>query len=80
MHIKNTASYSALQGIQRGMQRLNIAANEIARANTSNQNADVADISKALVEVKQAGTDIQASQFTIKVEDQMLGSLLDMRV
>ena len=80
MIIQNSTFASALTGIQRGMNRLNQAANDIARAGTTNQEADVIDITKGLVEAKQAEMDVKASAFTIKVADAVVGSLLDIRV
>ncbi len=80
MIVQNSTYSSALSGVQRGMNRLNQAANDIARSGTTDQKADVIDVTKGLVEAKQAENDVEASLFTIKVADTMVGSLLDIRI
>ena len=79
MKIQSTTHYHALNGINRGMQRLEHAAGTIASAGTT-QEANVIDITEALIEARLARRDVSASAFAIKVEDEMVGSLLSIRV
>ncbi len=80
MIVQNSTYSSALTGVQRGTNRLDQAANDIARSGTTDQEADVVDVAKGLVEATQAKNDVEASLFTIKVADAMVGSLLDIHV
>lgn len=68
---------SAVYGIERGLQRMRESANGIARAGTTDKSADAADIAGDMVEIKQAGLDIQANLKVLKTEDEILGNLFD---
>ena len=65
---------SAVYGVERGLQRMVGAANEIAGVNSS---AKPAELAKNLVESKQAALDIKANLTLIKTEDEILGNLFD---
>ena len=72
-----TLSQSALTGIQRGLQQATNAASNIA---TANRDLDVGDLATNLVDLKLAKQQVDASAMSLKVEDQLRGSLLDIRV
>ena len=70
-------SHSALTGIQRGLQQTTSAASDIA---TANGDFEPADFAKSMVDMKLAQRQIEASARALQVEDQLRGSLLDIRV
>ena len=72
-----TLSQSALTGIQRGLQQVTNAASNIA---TPNRVIEPADLATSLVDLKLGQLQVEASAKTLKVEDQLKGSLLDIRV
>jgi len=75
----NSILNSSLQGVLRGMERMDKAVNEIARAGTDG-NIDIADHSRDLVDLKIQEQGIKANLSVIKVADDILGTLLDERV
>jgi hypothetical protein len=68
---------STVYGIERGLQRMRETANDVARAGTSNKQADVGDIAKSMVELKVEKQDIKANLTVLKTEDEILGKLFD---
>ena len=72
-----TLSQSALTGIQRGLQQATDAASNIA---TADRSLDVGDLATNLVDLKLAKQQVEASAKALKVDDQLRGSLLDIRV
>jgi hypothetical protein len=72
-----TLSQSGLTGIQRGLQQVTNAASNIA---TADRNINVTDLATSIVELKQGQQQVEASTMALKVEDQLRGSLLDIRV
>jgi hypothetical protein len=69
---------SSLQGVLRGMERMDNTANEIARAGKGG-NMDLNSFTTNLVDLKTQEQDIKANMKMIKVADGVLGSLLDER-
>jgi hypothetical protein len=72
------ASGHALNGIQRGMQGLQRTADEIASADRMNGEA-VRSVAEPLVEQIQHATQVEASVKVLQTENDMLGSLLDVK-
>ena len=72
------ASGHALNGIQRGMEGLQRSAVEIASADRMN-GEDVRSVAEPLVEQIQHATQVEASVKVLKTENDMLGSLLDVK-
>lgn len=70
-------SNSALTGIQRGLQQTTNAASNIA---TANRDIAPADLAKNMMDLKLGQRQVEASAMTLKVDDQLRGSLLDIRV
>jgi flagellar hook protein FlgE len=70
-------SQSALTGIQRGLQQVTDAASEIA---TADRTIDVGDLASSLVDLKMGQQQVEASAKVVKVDDQLRGTLLDIKV
>ena len=70
-------SQSGLMGIQRGLQQVTDAASNIA---TSVGDINAADLASNIVELKLGEQQVEASAMAIKVEDQVRGTLLDIKV
>ncbi|MHB8472476.1 MAG: hydrolase [Gammaproteobacteria bacterium] len=70
---------NALLGIQRGLTGAGRAVAKIASAAQFN-NDNPADLSKAMVELKQAKVQVQASARVMRTADEILGTLLDEKV
>lgn len=71
---------SALQGIQRGLQGIRRNAGEIASARQMRgSTSDTVDLTRALVEMKQASSQTTASVKVLRTADQMIGTLLDVK-
>jgi Flp pilus assembly protein TadG len=73
----SSLSQSAVTGIQRGLQQATDAASNIA---TADRTIDVADLATNIVDLKLAQQQVEASAMAVKVDDQLRGSLLDIRV
>ncbi len=73
----SSVSQSALTGIQRGLQQTTAAASKIA---TADRSIDVADLATSLVDLKLGQQQVEASAKVLKVDDQLKGALLDIRV
>lgn len=73
----SSVSQSAVTGIQRGLQQVTNAASNIA---TADRDIDVADLATSLVDLKLGQQQVEASAKVVQVEDQLIGSLLDIRV
>jgi len=68
---------TALQGIQRSTQGMARSALQIARATHP---GDAADMTRAIVELKQHEHAAKANMKTLVAADRLLGSLLDLKV
>jgi len=73
----SSLSQSAVTGIQRGLQQATDAASKIASAD---RGIDLADLATSLVDLKLGQQQVEASAKVLQVEDQLRGSLLDIRV
>jgi Flp pilus assembly protein TadG len=71
-----TISQSGLLGVQRGLQQATDAANKIA---SSVQDIDTADLATNLVDLKLGEQQVEASAIVLKVDDQIKGSILDIK-
>ena len=72
-----SATSSAVQGIQRGLQGLNKNAAEIASA--KRMDGDGADDTQPMVEMMENRQQVEASAKVLKTVDETLGSLLDVK-
>ena len=72
-----TISQSGLAGIQRGMQQITDAASHIA---TAVGDIDAADLATNIAELKIGEQQVEASAMAIKIDDQLRGTLLDIKV
>ena len=72
-----TLSQSALTGIQRGLQQATNAASNIA---TADRGIDLPELATNMFDLKLAQQQVDASAMSLKVEDQLRASLLDIRV
>lgn len=72
-----TLYQSAVTGIQRGLQQMTNAASNIA---TPNRVVDPADLATSIVDLKLGQLQVEASAKVLQAEDQLKGSLLDIRV
>lgn len=72
-----TLSQSALSGIQRGLQQVTNAASNIANPNRV---IEPADLATNMVDLKLGQLQVEASAEVLQVEDQLKGSLLNIRV
>lgn len=70
-------SQSGLMGIQRGLQQVTDAANSIV---TANRDINVADLAMNTIELLQGEKQVEASAMSLKVDDQLKGTLLDTKV
>lgn len=75
----NSSFNNAVSGIQRSINRVEKVSNDIARNGTTDT-ADPAKEAESLVELKEQQRNVEASAKVIKTADQMLGSILDIRV
>lgn len=73
----SSLSQSALTGIQRGLQQTTDAASNIA---TAERDLDVGDLASNIVDLKLGQQQVEASAMALKVDDQLRGTLLDIRV
>lgn len=69
-----SASVTAVNGIQKGFERLNTNTEQLTKMPASNN-----DVSKNLIDNKMTQTDIEALVKVLKTEDQLIGQLLDMK-
>ena len=65
---------SGLRGIQAGIARADVAAGQIARANSPTASGDLAT---AIVGLKVGELQVKASASVVRSGDQMLGTLID---
>lgn len=70
----------ALQGIQRGMDSLRKNASEIASADQLNKAGSNTDLEGSLVGLQQDKLQVQASAKVVSAVDQVLGTLIDIKV
>ena len=73
----SSISQSSLSGIQRGLQQVSDAASNIA---TADRDIKIGDLAENVVDLKLGKQQVEASAMALKVEDQLRGSLLDIRV
>ena len=73
----SSLSQSALTGIQRGLQQTTDAASNIA---TADRDIDVGDLAANIVDLKLGQQQVEASAMALKVDDQLRGTLLDIKV
>ncbi len=73
----SSLSQSALAGIQRGLQQTTNAMSNIA---TADRGIDVGDLAANVVDLKLGQRQVKASAMALKIEDQLRGTLLDIRV
>jgi hypothetical protein len=76
MEIRSSAFQSGVEGFQRATQRAAEASQQIAQAGTTQPEQDLV---KPVVELKQAEQQAAASAKVIETENNILGSLLDIR-
>ena len=72
-----TLSQSALTGIQRGLQQVTNAASNIA---TADRGINLPDLATSAVDLKLGQQQVEAAAKALKVDDQLRGSLIDIRV
>lgn len=72
-----TISQSGLLGIQRGLQRVTDAASNIA---TADRDINIADLAANKVELKLSEQQVAVSVMALKVDDQLRGTLLNIKV
>ena len=70
----------ALQGIQRGIDGMRRNASEIASADQLNKAGQETDMVGALVGLEENKTQVQASAKVVSAVDEMIGTLIDIRV
>jgi hypothetical protein len=70
-------SQSAVTGIQRGLQQMTNAASNIA---TPNRDIGSAELATSIADLKLGQQQVEASAKVLKVDDQLRGSLLNIRV
>jgi len=72
---------TGINGIQRGVRSANEAASDIAKIGIEpdNDNATT-DIADAAVNLKQSEIQVKASAKVVKAADEMIGSILDIKV
>jgi len=76
--VVNSIQGNALQGIQQARAKMQQNASDIARANNVNE-ASPLDAARSLVELNQNKNAALASMKVIKVENELLGALLDVK-
>ncbi len=75
----NSATNSALQGIQRGVQGIRRNASNIASAQNLSGQGPTKDITRSLVEMHENKLYTMANVSTLKTMDQVIGTLLDIK-
>ncbi len=75
----NSATNSALQGIQRGLQGIRRNASNIASAQNLSGQGATKDITRSLVEMHENKLYTVANVSTLKTMDQVIGTLLDIK-
>ncbi len=75
----NSATSSALQGIQRGYQGIRRSAAEIASAGQLQGASPTKDLTRSMVEMKQHSLHAQASAKVLQTTGDLLGTLLDVK-
>ena len=74
-----SAFNNGLLGIQRGLGQTQKSANEIAGA-AVRKDTTVNDVSRAVVDLRQAEQQVQASAQVVKTANELRGSLIDIKV
>lgn len=75
-HVINSALTSSLQAVQNGMEKMQQNADNIARNGLDSEFSATA-MTKDLVEMKTTGQAVKANISALKIEDKVIGSLLD---
>lgn len=70
-------SQSGLTGIQRGLQQVTNAANSIV---TADRDINVADLAMNTIELVQGEKQVEVSVMSLKIDDQLKGTLFDTKV
>ncbi len=70
----------AIQGIQRGLDGLRRNAQEIASADQLNNAGQETDLEGALLGLQESKTQVQASAKVVSAVDEMIGSIIDLKV
>ncbi len=70
----------AVQGIQRGLDGLRRNASEIASADQLNRAGQETDLVGALTDLQQNKIQVQASAKVVSAADEVLGTIIDLRV
>ena len=71
---------SALLGIQRGIANADRDSQVVAEASASPDGADSDAVMGALIDAKLQALNVQASARALSIQDQVLGSLIDIKV
>lgn len=72
-------SHNALLGINKGLNQANSASQKLASADQLSGEKDGQDTAKALLELKQAETQVKASAKVAQTAGDIIGSILDVR-
>lgn len=72
-------SGQALNGIHRGMEQMQRAAEDIARIEPGNAGARSVDMTQPLVAQMEGARQVEASVKVLEADDRALGSMLDVR-
>lgn len=75
----NSIQSSAIAGLQQAQNKMQRNASNIARANQVQEPKNTRDVTRSLVELNQNKNVAQASLKVLKTEDEMIGSLLDVK-
>lgn len=66
-----------IQGIHRGLEKMDKTALAIARNGTTNRSANAADVARSLVELNQAQHETEISIKVVRAADEVIDVLLD---
>ena len=72
----NSVLSAGLQGVQAGFGRTNQAAGQITRFG---ENLETGDLATPIIDLKISEIQVKASASVIKIGDQLLGSLIDIK-
>ncbi|NOX27421.1 MAG: hypothetical protein GXP21_04415 [Gammaproteobacteria bacterium] len=75
----DSAFNNGLLGIQRGLGQTQKSANEISGA-VANKDSTVGDVTRAVVDLRQAEQQVQASSEVVNTTNELIGSLIDTKV
>jgi len=75
-----SAMSTGLAGIQKGQEQLAQSAHQVANANTTRPVSGSQELSKPLMEQKEAQQQVEASAKVVEAGSKMIGSLVDITV